>query len=415
MKNTIYKKSLALHKKYRGKIEIISKVPIKNKNDLALVYTPGVAQVSIEINKNPKLVYNYTNKSNMVGIISDGSAVLGLGNIGPYAAIPVMEGKAILLKKFAKIDTFPICINTQNTQEIINFVKNLEPVFGAIMLEDISAPRCFEIEKILQKELPIPVMHDDQHGAATVVLAGLINALKLRAKIKHTISISKKVKENASSLQVSVINNESKAANIIINGAGAAGIAIAKLLLAYGFKNLIICDSQGAIYLERNNLSEESPSLTPHKKEIARMTNQKNIPGNIQGKLVDIIKNTDVFIGVSGPKLLTKEMVQSMAKNPIIFALANPEPEIMPEIAKRAGAFIVATGRSDFPNQINNSLVFPGLFRGALDNKIKQFNQKIFIRVAETLAKIVKNPTPNKILPDPFDPKIVEAIKKVVR
>ncbi len=377
--NDIYQKSLELHKKYRGKIEVASKVPLENKVDLSLAYTPGVAEVSREIGRNAELAYEYTLKRNTVAVISDGSAILGLGNLGALAAIPVMEGKAAIFKRFANVDAFPICINTQDVEEIIALVKNIAPVFGGINLEDISAPRCFEIENRLRAELSIPVMHDDQHGTAVVVLAGLINSIKLRGSNKEDV-------------------------RIVLSGAGAAGTAITKLLLTYGFKNFIVCDSQGAIY-------EGRPDLNKEKQILARITNTQKLTGS----LVDVLLGADIFIGVSKPGVLTSEMVQAMAKQPIIFALANPVPEIMPDIAIKAGAFIVATGRSDFPNQINNSLAFPGIFRGALDNRIKQFTEEMFVHAAIALADYVKDPQPNQVLPEPFDLGVVDAIKKVVR
>ncbi len=377
--NDIYQKSLELHKKYRGKIEVASKVPLENKVDLSLAYTPGVAEVSREIGRNAELAYEYTLKRNTVAVISDGSAILGLGNLGALAAIPVMEGKAAIFKRFANVDAFPICVNTQDVEEIIALVKNIAPVFGGINLEDISAPRCFEIENRLRAELSIPVMHDDQHGTAVVVLAGLINSIKLRGSNKEDV-------------------------RIVLSGAGAAGTAITKLLLTYGFKNFIVCDSQGAIY-------EGRPDLNKEKQILARITNTQKLTGS----LVDVLLGADIFIGVSKPGVLTSEMVQAMAKQPIIFALANPVPEIMPDIAIKAGAFIVATGRSDFPNQINNSLAFPGIFRGALDNRIKQFTEEMFVHAAIALADYVKDPQPNQVLPEPFDLGVVDAIKKVVR
>jgi malate dehydrogenase (oxaloacetate-decarboxylating) len=375
----VYQKSLALHKQHRGKIEVVSKVPLENKGDLSLAYTPGVAEVSREIGRDVELAYEYTIKGNMVAIVSDGSAILGLGNLGAHAAIPVMEGKATIFKKFAGVDAFPICVNTQDVEEIIALVKNIAPVFGGINLEDISAPRCFEIETRLRAELPIPVMHDDQHGTAVVVLAGLINSLKLRGGDKES-------------------------ARIVMSGAGAAGTAITKLLLTYGFKNFIVCDSQGAIYEGRRDLNAEKQSL-------AKVTN----PERLAGSLADILHGADIFIGVSKPGVLTVEMVQTMADKPIIFALANPVPEILPDIAKSAGAFIVATGRSDYPNQINNSIAFPGIFRGALDNRIKQFTEKQYVHAAVALANYVKNPTPDQVLPEPFDLGVVDVIKEVIR
>lgn len=376
--NDVYTRSLELHKKHGGKIEIANKVPLENKEDLSLSYTPGVAEVSREISNDKKLAYDYTLKKNTVAIVSDGSAILGLGNLGPESAIPVMEGKAVLFKRFANIDAFPICLNTQNVEEIIATIKNIEPVFGGINLEDISAPRCFEIETRLRKELSIPVMHDDQHGTAVVVLAGLINSIKLRGTKKEE-------------------------ARVVLSGAGAAGTAIVKLLTLYGFRNFIVCDSVGIIYENRGDMN-------PEKTLLAQITNKEKIGGS----LADALKNADIFIGVSKPGVLTTEMIKTMANNPIIFALANPTPEIMPEEAKSAGAFIVATGRSDFPNQINNSLAFPGIFRGALDNRISQFRESMFIDAAIALAEYVKNPTPDQVLPDPFDLGVVDAIKQVI-
>lgn len=375
----IYTQSLNLHKKYKGKIELVSKVPVTNKEELALVYTPGVAEVSRAIGRDKMLAYEYTAKGNMVAIVSDGSAILGLGNLGAHAAIPVMEGKAVLFKKLAGIDAFPICVNTQNTEDIISLVKNIAPMFGAINLEDISAPRCFEIEKRLRNELDIPVMHDDQQGTAVVVLAGLINALKVRGGTKETV-------------------------RVVLSGAGAAGTAVAKLLILYGFKNLIVSDSHGAIYQGRGNMNSD-------KEKLAQITNYNNR----KGILTEILMDSDIFIGLSMGNILTSDMVRSMAKDPIIFAMANPVPEIMPDVAKAAGAFIIATGRSDFPNQINNSLAFPGIFRGALDNHIKQFTEKMFLDSAEGLAGYVKNPTAEQLLPLPLDMGVALVIKSAIK
>lgn len=382
--NDTNRKSLALHKKHSGKIEVVGKVPVKNKQDLSLAYTPGVGQVCLEIYKDPKKVYEYTVKKNMVAVVSDGSAVLGLGNLGAKGAIPVMEGKALLFKSFAGVDAFPICLDTQDTEEIIKAVKQIAPVFGGINLEDISAPRCFEVERRLRAELDIPVMHDDQHGTATVVLAGLINALKLR-KIK---------KEEA---------------KVLVNGAGAAGTAVVKMIAECGFKNIVLCDSKGAIYEKRDDLNSEKKDLL---KFIKEKTGKYE---NVVGDLKTAIAGRDIFIGVSKAGVLTEEMVALMNPKPIIFALANPIPEIMPDLAKKAGAFIVATGRSDFPNQLNNVLGFPGIFRGALDNKIKQFEQGMFVKAALALAKCVKKPTVEYIVPRPFDKGIVKAVSKVIR
>lgn len=375
----VYQQSLELHKKHRGKIEITSKVPLTNRAELSLAYTPGVAEVSREIGRDAELAYEYTIKRNTVAVVSDGSAILGLGNLGAHAAIPVMEGKAAIFKEFAGIDAFPICVNTQNVDEIVALVKNIAPVFGGINLEDISAPRCFEIEERLRAELPIPIMHDDQHGTATVVLAGLINALKLRESKKEDV-------------------------RVVMSGAGAAGTAITKLLLAYGFKHFIVCDTKGAIYEGRKDLNSEKQAL-------ARITNSERKNESLD----EVLHDADIFIGVSKGGLLTKEMVRTMAPRPIIFALANPIPEIMPDIAKEAGAFAVATGRSDFPNQINNSIAFPGIFRGALDNRIKQFTESMFIRAAEVISGHVENPTQDQLLPAQFDKSVVQAVKEVIR
>ncbi len=368
--------ALLFHKKNRGKITIQSTVPIKDRATLSLAYTPEVAKVSLAIAKDTRDAYTYTLKSHTVGIVSDGSAILGLGNLGALAAIPVMEGKAALFKEFAGIDAFPVCLDTQDTEEIIQIVKAIAPVFGAINLEDISAPRCFEIEERLRRELPIPVMHDDQHGTATVVLAGLINALTLRDLQKEK-------------------------ARVVINGAGAAGTAIAQLLTVYGFTNIVVCDTKGAIFSGR-------PDPTPEKEILAKLTNGAHRSGDLASVLID----ADIFIGVSRGNLLTKEMIQGMNARPIIFALANPTPEIMPDEAKAAGAFIVATGRSDFPNQVNNALAYPGIFKGALETRLSQFTTPLFIRVAEAIARTVERPTPEEIIPDIFDRRVVENILK---
>lgn len=363
----IYSASLALHKEKKGKVSIASKVSLNTKEDLSLAYTPGVAEVCRAIAKDKKLAKELTLKGNTVAVITDGSAILGLGNLGPEAALPVMEGKCILFKEFAGVDAWPICLDTQDSEEIIKTIKYLAPVFGGINLEDISAPRCFEIENRLKEELDIPVMHDDQHGTATVVLAGLINALKVKGSNKENVSV-------------------------VVSGAGAAGVAITKLLLAYGFKDIIVCDRQGVIY-------ENREALTPVKTELAAITNRlKKI-----GDLSEVIKGADVFIGVSSAGILSADMVRTMNPNPIIFALANPIPEIMPEEAKNAGALVVATGRSDYPNQINNVLIFPGVFRGALDNGVKQITDSMLIKAAKNLASMIKEPMADSILPSPLD------------
>lgn len=373
----VYKKALELHRKHRGKLEIKSKVPLKNAADLSLAYTPGVAEISRAIGKNKNDAYVYTIKQNSVAVVSDGSAILGLGNLGAAAAIPIMEGKAILFKELAGIDAFPICLDTQDADEIVRTVKNIAPVFGGINLEDISAPRCFEIERRLRDELDIPVMHDDQWGSAVVVLAGLINSLKLHGSRKENVKV-------------------------VINGAGAAGTGIAKILLAYGFTDITVCDSKGVISAERGDLD-------PHKRELAALTKKP------AGDMRSAIKGKDILIGVSRPGLFTEEMIRVMAEKPIIFALANPVPEIMPDEARRAGAFIVATGRSDFPNQVNNSLGFPGIFRGALDNKVRQITAPMLVRAAENLAACIKSPAPERILPGSLDKTIVPAIADAIR
>ena len=372
------KKAIALHKKKRGKIEIRSKVRLKNKADLSLAYTPGVAAVSSAIGHDKKLSWQLTNRANQVAVVTDGTAILGLGNLGAEAAMPVMEGKAVIFKEFAGIDAMPLCINTTDTEEIIKFCKYIAPSFGGINLEDISAPRCFEILERLEKELSIPVFHDDQDGTAIVVLAALINACKVMGRAMKNLKI-------------------------VINGAGAAGIAVARLLLAVGVSDLVILDSQGIICQGRANMN-------PVKRELALKTNKKKI----QGGLVEAMAGADVFIGVSQANLVTSEMVKSMAPEPIIFAMANPVPEIMPDLAMKAGASIVGTGRSDFPNQINNALVFPGIFRGLLDNRVKQVTTEIKIKAAMALAGVIK-PNKNQILPAVNDKRAVKAISKAVK
>lgn len=372
------KKSLQLHKKHRGKIEIKSKVPLKTREDLSLAYTPGVAAVSSAIGKNKKLSWELTNRANQVAIISDGTAVLGLGNLGAEAAMPVMEGKAIIFKEFAGVDAIPLCINTTAVDEIVNFCKLIEPSFGGINLEDISAPRCFEVLARLEKELNIPVFHDDQDGTAIVVLAALINACRLSGKVMRELKI-------------------------VLNGGGAAGIAIARILLNQGVRDLIMVDSRGIIYAGRENVNF-------FKLEIAKKTNKKKIKGDLSEAMI----GADVFIGVSKGNLVSEKMVRSMDSDPIIFAMANPVPEIMPEIAKKAGASIIGTGRSDFPNQINNALVFPGLFRGVLDKKIKNITMKMKIAAAVALAYCVK-PKKDELLPSLTDKKVVKAVARAIR
>jgi len=373
------KESLKRHLKNKGKLETKSKFPsIKTKDDLSIAYTPGVAEVSLYLAKNPKKAHDYSIKGNTIAVVSDGSAVLGLGNIGPYGALPVMEGKAVLFKEFGGVDAYPIVLATQDTEEIIQTVKNIAPTFGGINLEDISSPRCFEIEERLIKELDIPVFHDDQHGTAVVVLAALINSLKLAKKQKKNIKV-------------------------VICGVGAAGIAVAKLFFQYGIKNMLMVDSRGIVSKGRKDLNAE-------KIKILKITNPKNISGDLQESL----KGADVFIGVSAPDILKPEFIKVMAAKPIIFAMANPIPEIAPELAKKAGAFIVGTGRSDIPNQINNVMVFPGLFRGLLDHKIKVVTDEIKIAVAEALADFLpkRELKTEKILPNVLDRRIASVISR---
>jgi len=379
MQNDVYQKSLELHKRHHGKIETVSKVKLNSGEVLSMAYTPGVAEVSREIFRDPSLAREYTLKRNTIAIVSDGSAILGLGNLGPLAAIPVMEGKAAIFKEFAGVDAFPICLDTQDTEEIIKAVKQIAPVFGGINLEDISAPRCFEIESRLRAELSIPVMHDDQWGAATVILAGLINALKL----------SNQTKENV---------------KVVISGVGAAGVATARLLLIYGIKNIVYCDSQGIIHSGRTDLTNEKKELLAG-----------SVASSQAGTLADAVKGTNIFIGLSKPGLLTPDMVHSMAEKPIIFALSNPTPEIMPNEAITAGAFIVATGRSDFPNQANNSLVFPGAFKGILDANIPQFKIEMFSGIAQALADSVTELSTLKILPTMFEPRVVKIVSETLQ
>lgn len=374
--------ALKVHEENKGKISVCSKVKVEDKDDLSIAYTPGVAAPCVEISKDESLAYKYTSKGNMVGVISDGTAVLGLGDIGASASIPVMEGKAILFKEFANVDAFPICLNTKDVDEIVRTVKLMEPVFGGINLEDISAPRCFEIEEKLKKELNIPVFHDDQHGTAIVLSAAIINALKL---------IDKKLED----------------LEIVINGPGAAGIAIAKMLLSMGVKNIILCGLNGA-------LEENMDDLNWAQREMLKVTNINNE----KGLLKDVIKHKDVFIGVSGPNCVTKDMVASMNEKSIILAMANPTPEIMPDLAKEGGAYIVGTGRSDFPNQVNNVLAFPGIFRGTLDVRASEINEEMKIAAANAIADSIKEEdlNPNNILPKAFDREVAknvaEAIKK---
>lgn len=378
MQNDIYQKSIELHKRHHGKIEVTSKLKLNSTEVMSMAYTPGVAAVSSAIAENPSLAREYTLKRNTVAIVSDGSSVLGLGNLGPLAATPVMEGKAAIFKEFAGVDAFPICLDTQDTEEIIKAVKQIAPVFGGINLEDIAAPKCFEIESRLRRELSIPVMHDDQWGAATVTLAGLINALKLAGKQNNI--------------------------PVVICGIGAAGVATARLLVNYGINNLIFCDSKGIIFPGRSDLTEE-------KNELLGLSVAKPFEGTI----ADAVKGAGVFIGLSKPGLLTTDMVRTMTEKPIIFALANPEPEIKPKDAKEAGAFIVATGRSDFPNQVNNSLVFPGAFKGILDAGLSQFTIEMFSDIAKAIASAVVDLSPEKILPTMFENHVVTTVSQSVQ
>ncbi|KEI06697.1 malate dehydrogenase [Clostridium sp. K25] len=373
-------KSLKIHEKNKGKISVNSKIPVTNKEELSTAYTPGVAEPCREINKCPDNVYKYTAKGNLVAVVTDGTAVLGLGDIGPKAAMPVMEGKAILFKEFADIDAFPICLDTKDTEEIIKTIKYISPTFGGINLEDISAPRCFEIEKRLKEELDIPVFHDDQHGTAIVVLAGLLNALK-------------------------VVGKELQSAKIVINGAGSAGISICKLLLLAGAKNIVMCDLKGALIKDAHWMNEAQ-------KDIAEVTNKQLETGTIK----DIIRGKDVFIGVSGPNVLDAYMVATMNKDAIIFAMANPSPEIMPDEAKKGGARVIATGRSDFPNQINNVLVFPGIFKGALKARARDITEDMKLAAARAIASIVKDDELNEnyIIPDAFNKKVVSVVSTEV-
>ncbi|OHA00886.1 MAG: malate dehydrogenase [Candidatus Sungbacteria bacterium RIFCSPLOWO2_02_FULL_48_13b] len=375
----IKKKSLALHKKSHGKFAIASKVPVRDMEDLKLIYTPGVGAVSSYIAAHKQETRDFTMKGNSVAVISDGSAVLGLGNIGPEGALPVMEGKCLIFKKFADIDAVPIVLATQNTEEIIRVVKAIAPGFGGINLEDIAAPRCFEIEKRLRRELDIPVMHDDQHGTAIIILAGLVNALKVVGKKMADI-------------------------RIVLNGAGAAGTGITKILASEKPKDIIVCDSRGIIDRKRSDLNSA-------KKELTRLTNKRNLSGD----LALAMNGADVFIGVSGPKLVTQAVVRSMAKNAIVFALANPIPEIMPPEASAGGARVVATGRSDFPNQLNNSQVFPGVFRGALDHRVREITEEMKRRAAYAIAALVSRPTAKKLVPGMFDKRLVPAIARIIR
>lgn len=373
--------SIQKHRQWNGKIETVAKAPVKTRGDLAIAYTPGVAEPCRLIAQDKSLAYTYTIKSNTVAVVSDGSAVLGLGNIGPYAAMPVMEGKCVLFKEFGNINAVPICLDTQDTEEIIQSVKNIAPCFGGINLEDISAPRCFEIEERLKAMLDIPVFHDDQHGTAIVVLAGIINSLKVTGKDKETCKA-------------------------VINGAGSAGIAITKLLLAYGFKHITMCDRYGII-------GHGYKGLNWMQSEMLKVTNLENKSGT----LADALKGADIFVGVSAPNIVTQEMAASMNKDSILFAMANPVPEIMPDTAKAAGARIVGTGRSDFPNQVNNVAAFPGIFKGALEGRARQITEEMKLAAAEAIAALVPDGKlcEDFIMPEAFDPRIAEAVSAAVK
>lgn len=377
----IMQKAIELHKEARGKMEIVAKVPVQDTYDLSLAYSPGVAQPCIEIQKNPQAVYDYTIKGNLVGVVTDGTAVLGLGDIGPEAALPVMEGKAILLKRFANVDAFPICLATQDVDEIVRIVKAIAPTFGGINLEDISAPRCFEIENRLRQECNIPVFHDDQHGTAIVVGAGLVNAMK-------------------------IVNKKPEDMKVVINGAGAAGIAILRILLQLGYKNVVMCDTKGIIYSGRKE------GMNSVKDQIAKISN----PINLKGTLEDAIARSDVFIGVSVANLLTKEHIESMNKNPIVFALANPNPEITYDNARAWGVRVMATGRSDYPNQVNNLLAFPGIFRGALDVRATDINEAMKLAAIDAIASLVSTTDLSEefIIPKSMDERVASIVAKAV-
>lgn len=378
---TTNEKALMLHEKWRGKLETVSKTPVKTREDLSLAYTPGVAEPCKVIAENAEAAYTYTWKSNTVAVVSDGSAVLGLGNIGPYAAMPVMEGKAVLFKEFGGVNAVPICLDTQDTEEIIKAVTYLAPGFGGINLEDISAPRCFEIEERLKASLNIPVFHDDQHGTAIVVLAGIINGLKVVGKNKEDCKV-------------------------VVNGAGSAGVAITKLLLTYGFTNVIMCDKVGIV-------GKDTQGLNWMQQKMTEVTN----PNGEKGTLADALKGADIFVGVSAPNIVTPDMVSSMNQDSILFAMANPVPEIMPDAAKTAGARVVGTGRSDFPNQVNNVVAFPGIFKGALEGRAKQITEEMKLAAALAIANLVPEDQLNEdnIMPEAFDPKVAEVVAAAVK
>ena len=378
---TIQEKALELHEKWNGKLETVSKTPVKSREDLSLAYTPGVAEPCKVIAKDKEAAYKYTMKANTVAVVSDGSAVLGLGNIGPYAAMPVMEGKAVLFKEFGGVNAVPICLDTQDTEEIIKAVTWLAPAYGGINLEDISAPRCFEIEERLKEILDIPDFHDDQHGTAIVVLAGIINALKVVGKQKENCKV-------------------------VVNGAGSAGVAITRLLLTYGFTNVIMCDKVGIV-------DTTTQGLNWMQEKMAKITN----PNHETGSLADALKGADIFVGVSAPNIVTPEMVASMAKDSILFAMANPVPEIMPDVAKAAGAKVVGTGRSDFPNQVNNVVAFPGIFKGALEGRATQITEEMKLAAANAIAGLVPDDELNEynIMPEAFNPKVAELVAEAVK
>ena len=378
---TTNEKALLMHEKWNGKLETVSKTPVKTREDLAIAYTPGVAEPCKVIAQDKEAAYKYTMKANTVAVVSDGSAVLGLGNIGPYAAMPVMEGKAVLFKEFGNVNAVPICLDTQDTEEIIKAVTYLAPGFGGINLEDISAPRCFEIEERLKEILDIPVFHDDQHGTAIVVLAGVINALKVVGKKKEDC-------------------------RVVVNGAGSAGVAITRLLLTYGFPNIIMCDKVGIV-------SKDTEGLNWMQKKMTEVTNLNNETGS----LADALKGADIFIGVSAPNIVTPEMVASMNHDSILFAMANPVPEIMPDVAKAAGARVVGTGRSDFPNQVNNVVAFPGIFKGALEGRATQITEEMQLAAAEAIAGLVPADklSDDNIMPEAFDPQVAEVVANAVK
>ena len=378
---TTNEKALLMHEKWNGKLETTAKAPVKNREDLAIAYTPGVAEPCKVIAQDKEAAYKYTMKANTVAVVSDGSAVLGLGNIGPHAAMPVMEGKAVLFKEFGGVNAVPICLDTQDTEEIIKAVTWLAPGFGGINLEDISAPRCFEIEERLKAALDIPVFHDDQHGTAIVVLAGIINGLK----------VVKKRKEDC---------------KVVVNGAGSAGVAITKLLLTYGFPNIVMCDKVGIV-------SKETEGLNWMQQKMTEVTN----PDNETGTLADALKGADIFVGVSAPNIVTPEMVATMNPDSILFAMANPVPEIMPDVAKAAGARVVGTGRSDFPNQVNNVVAFPGIFKGALEGRATQITEEMKLAAAEAIAGLVPENELNEdnIMPEAFDPRVAELVAEAVK